>query len=204
MNSRNMLAVIMMFICSLMSAQDESVLDRFYRALSGSCAEIVCSYSVRSSGIEISGEGTLVSQGVLWTMKGNGVEMFCDANSLWIADPAMKEVVIEPASYESGYTSNPAILLVRMEDMFVVRQERTMDSGKVLYILNPVEDGDIDYLNVEMSEADATLLNATVAMSDGSLIKIEVSSMKLTPERPVEEFRPQAAFDSSWIITDLR
>ena len=62
----------------------------------------------------------------------------------------------------------------------------------------------IEYFNVEVAESDLSIRNALVGLSDGSLIKIEVSSMKLTPVRPVEDFRPRTIFDSSWIVTDLR
>jgi outer membrane lipoprotein-sorting protein len=74
----------------------------------------------------------------------------------------------------------------------------------VKYVLKPKSKSDIDYCNIELFKSDAMVRRAAIALSDGTLIKIEVSSMKLTPVLPVEDFRPRSIFDSSWIVTDLR
>ena len=124
-----------------------------------------------------------------------------------MVDPTNKEVVIEPAEVEEKIQlqTNPAVLFVHMKDLFTVRESRKIDSkGTVLYILDSKLKGDIDYFNVEIVESDQSIRNAVISLSDGTLIKIEISSMKLTPIRPIEDFRPHIKFDSSWIVTDLR
>lgn len=205
--SRNLLLCLFLFATSVLSAQNTTLLDRFYEGVSQSCTDLSYTYSARISGVNNVGHGTLSAQGLMWTMKGNGVEMYCDSASLWVLDPALKEAVIEPAATDAQaqILTNPAVLFVRMKDVFNVRESRnTSDGDAVLYILQPKTSGDFDYFNVEISKSDASVRNGMIALKDGTLIKIEVSSMKLTPERPVEDFRPRTVFDSSWIVTDLR
>lgn len=202
-----LIAVALFCFAQILSAQSVNLLDKLSERISKSCLELDYSYSVRISGINNVGQGHLQCQGYMWKMVGNGVEMYCDSSALWVVDSTNKEVVIEPAEFEEKVQlqTNPAVLFVRMKEVFVVRESRKISSqGAVLYILEPKQKGDIDYFNVEIAESDQTLRNAVISLADGTLIKIEVSSMKLTPVLPVEDFRPRTIFDSSWIVTDLR
>ena len=201
--------VIVAFLCfvQMLSAQDSSLLDKLSERISKSCLELDYSYSVRLSGINNVGQGRLQCQGYMWKMVGNGVKMYCDSSALWVVDPTNKEVVIEPAEVEEKVQlqTNPSVMFVRMKDFFAVRESRKLgSSGNTLFILTPTTESTIDYFNVEIAESDLSIRNAVISLSDGTLIKIEVSSMKLTPVRPVEDFRPLTVFDSSWIVTDLR
>ncbi len=200
-------AVALLFVAQILSAQDMSLLDRLSERMSKSCLELDYSYSLRISGVNNIGQGRLQCQGYMWKMAGNGVEMYCDSSALWVVDPANKEVVIEPAEVgeKVQLQTNPAVLFVHMKELFAVRESRRLSQqGTTLYILEPKKKGNIDYFNVEIADSDLSLRNAVISLSDGTLIKIEVSSMKLTPVRSVEDFRPRTVFDSSWIVTDLR
>lgn len=200
------LALILSVFAISLSAQDSSPLDRLNKNITSSCVELSYTYSVRKSGVNMTGNGDLTAQGLFWKLVGNGMELFCDSESVWVVDPSLKEVVIEPArnSVEDGHSVNPAILLMHMKEMFVVHEMRPLKDGLVLYILKPVGKSDMDYLNVELNKSDASISSATMAFADGNLINIKVSSMKLTPLRSAEEFRPQTVYDSTWIVTDLR
>ena len=202
-----LIAVALFCFAQILSAQNVRLLDKLSERISKSCLELDYSYSVRISGINNVGQGHLQCQGYMWKMVGNGVEMYCDSTSVWVVDPTNKEVVVEPAEVEEKVQlqTNPAVLFVHMKDFFTVRESRKIDSqGTVLYILDSKQKGDIDYFNVEIVESDQSIRNAVISLSDGTLIKIEVSSMKLTPIRLIEDFRPHIKFDSSWIVTDLR
>ena len=202
-----LIAVALFCFAQIISAQNVNLLDKLSEKISKSCLELDYSYSVRLSGINNLGQGHLQCQGYMWKMVGNGVEMYCDSTSVWVVDPANKEVVIEPAAVEGKVQlqTNPAVLFVLMKDLFTVRESRKIDSkGTVLYILDSKQKGNIDYFNGEIAESDLSIRNAVISLSDGTLIKIEVSSMKLTPVLPIEDFRPRIKFDSSWIVTDLR
>lgn len=191
---------------STLAAQDTSLLERMYDNVSVSCVEISYDYSFTMSGIKTVGQGILHAQGSLWHMEGNGIIMWCDSLTVWIADPASKEVLIEPAVEEEGdYLSNPALLFVDMDEVFTVQKARpTADGEAMLYILRPEKSCDISYCNIEINKGDASVRNAVFAMTDGNLLEIAVSSMTFSPKRLPASFRPSSPFDSSWIITDLR
>lgn len=204
---KSLLAAVLLLVPVLSNAQDTSLLTKFYQGIADSCLDISYTYSTRISGIENKGQGTLLSQGMMWKLDGNGVQMYCDSLSVWIIDPQMKEVVIEPAPEDerTQWMSNPAVIFSRLSTLFNVNEALPSRDGKaVIYVLKPKDPGDIDFCNIELLKSDASVRNASVALSDGTLIKIEVSSMKLTPETSVEAFRPHMSFDSSWIVTDLR
>ena len=208
MKLRRVLTILLILVPMLSaSAQGQSLIDRFYAGTADSCLDISYSYSTRISGILNNGQGHLSAQGLMWRVKGNGVEMFCDARSLWIIDKEMKEVVIEPAVAEgsSEFMDNPALMLSRLGDDFSVAVSRTIDDGKAVhYTLHPKVDIGIDYFNVELKTSDASVRRASFAMGDGTMVKIEVGSMKLTPKVPAETFRPKIVFSSEWIVNDLR
>jgi hypothetical protein len=73
-----------------------------------------------------------------------------------------------------------------------------------MYTLRLLSDIGIIYFNVELENPTAQIKRASFAMSDGTLVKIEISSMKLTPEVSLDAFKPVTAFGSDWIVTDLR
>lgn len=203
----SLIASAMLLISGMTDAQNTSLLDRLYAKMSDSCLEMSYSYDARISGVHNQGSGLLRSQGLMWEMDGNGVTMYCDSKSVWIIDPTMKEAVIEPLQEEesSQWISNPAVMLSRMKDMFKVAESlESQDDKAVVFVLEPLNKGYIDYCNLEIFKSGNSIRRATIALSDGNLIKIEVSSMTLTPKVSDEEFLPRMEFDPSWIVTDLR
>lgn len=203
----SLIASAMLLISGMTDAQNTSLLDRLYAKMSDSCLEMSYSYDARISGVHNQGSGLLRSQGLIWEMNGNGVTMYCDSKSVWIIDPTMKEAVIEPLQEEesSQWISNPAVMLSRMKDMFKVAESlESQDDKAVVFVLEPLNKGYIDYCNLEIFKSGNSIRRATIALSDGNLIKIEVSSMTLTPKVSDEEFLPRMEFDPSWIVTDLR
>ena len=191
----------------LSSAQDNSLLDRMCDKVSSSCVVLEYSYTARVSGIDNKASGTLLSQDEKWTLKGNGVEMFCDGSTVWVMDPALKEVVIEPVEDEqqTEFLTNPARIFVGLLTKFKVNVVNPSSDGKsTVFSLLPLRDGEIEYMNIEIYNATALIRRMSFALKDGSLVQIEVNSMKLTPKASDEAFKPQTVFDSSWIVTDLR
>lgn len=186
--------------------QDVSLLDRMYSRMTDACVGMEYSYSTRMYGTKTIGSGILTVQGGYWMMKGNGLEMWCDATTVWIADVEAKEVVIENASADrSDRMANPALLFVNLSDSFKVQSSRAVNDGKsMLYVLVPTVGCDIGYCNIEIRKSDASITKGSFIMTDGNVIDIIVSSMEFHPLRPAEDFRPSISFDSSWIVTDLR
>ena len=200
-------ALLSILLPASASAQDVSLLDKFNSAVAQSCLEVSYAYTARISGVDNKGSGELVSQGLMWKLQGNGVQMYCDSVSVWIVDPAAKEVVVEPAEQGSAVSwfTNPAMVFSNLSANYRVSETLSSKDGQsVIFVLKPKSGNEVSYCNIELCTQTALLRNAAVALVDGTLIKIEVSSMKLTPKVSDEVFRPHKYFDSSWIITDLR
>ena len=201
------ISAISLLISSVIHAQDSSLFDKFSRDISSFCTELAYSYTTRISGINGNGQGTLCFQDVMWRMEGNGVQMYCDSETTWVVDSSTKEVVIEPVTSDPSESllTNPALIVAMADSFFEVKESLCSDDRKaMIYALRPKSESSIDFLNLEILKADAKLRRAWIAFDDGTSIKIEVSSMKLTPKVSVKAFRPETIFDSEWIITDLR
>jgi hypothetical protein len=183
-----------------------SLLDRMCANVAESCVTIDYAYTARLSGIDNIASGNLMTQGEKWVMRGNGIEMYCDGKSVWIVDPALKEVVIEPLQelQETEFLTNPAMAFVNVNDNFNVNTVNpSSDSKALIYSLVP-KNGEMEFLNIELYQDTALIRSMSFALKDGTLVTIKVSSMKLTPKISDETFKPRTVFDSNWIVTDLR
>lgn len=190
---------------SALTSNARTLIDTMYSKVMESHIELVYTYSVRVSGINTVGQGTLYAQDDLWHVDGNGIKMWCDGSSMWIVDPTLKEVVVEPAGHGTDYLSNPALLFTQMDRYFNVRKSSASEDGEsMLYILEPKQSGEVQYCNVELFRKDASIRSATFAMTDGNLLEIKVSSMIFSQKKNLDAFRPAISFDSTWIVTDLR
>jgi hypothetical protein len=187
-------------------AQDDTLLDRLYEKFADSCVELEYSYTSKISGVNITGQGKLQIQGNMWHNEGNGVDIWCDGKTLWTADLAAEEVVIDAVSDapEEDLT-NPALMFVHMKDLFNLKQVVESADGKAyIFILEPIHEMDIDFFNVEILKSDASIRSGSFALSDGNKFNVKVSSMKQIQKKPATSFKPSQTFDSSWIVTDLR
>lgn len=204
---RYVITMLLLLGAGALSAQDRALLDKLYSDMASSCVEMTYTYETEVSGVKAVGEGKLDVQGDMWTMVGNGIQMWCDGKTLWVADPSLKEVVIEPASGEDdgAILTNPASLFVRMGELFdLTRSLESSDGKSVIFFLSPKTSGKMSFCNVEVSTADASILSGVFAFDDGSDVHVKVSAMSLSSRREAEAFRPQVRFDSSWIVTDMR
>ena len=195
--------------CGLFTAgaQDDSLLNKFIADIANTCVNLDYTYTARVSGVNNNGSGSLLSQGHMWSLKGNGVEMYCDGTTVWVVDPSSKEVIIEPVSdeQETAFLTNPAQIVLSIGDSFKVSSVNvSSDAKSQIFSLVPKSESAIEYLNVELLNGSALIRNMSFALNDGTLVTIKVSSMKLTPMVSVEMFKPQTVFDSGWIVTDLR
>ena len=200
-------STVFLMLSWLSSAQDNSLLDKMCNDVASSCVYIDYSYTARISGIDNKASGQLVSQDENWIVKGNGVEMYCYGNSVWVLDPVAKEVVIETvaAEQQTSFLTNPARVFVGLRESFRVNVANLSPDGKsTIFSLVPINGGDMEFLNIELYNDTAAIRNMSFALNDGTLIKIDVNSMKLTSRISDEAFKPQAIFDSKWIVTDLR
>lgn len=190
------------------SAQEKDLLETLYGRMTTSCVVAAYNYTTEISGVRITGQQTLEIQNELWHMTGNGLEIWCDGQTVWTTDPVSKEVVIEAASISAdGELTNPALILVRLHEWFDVKEKRPSQNGKtVLYILSPKygTDMNIEFFNLEIRKADGMVRSGSFAMEDGNTVNLEFASMDMIKEKPVSYYRPSHSFDASWIVTDLR
>ena len=199
--------ILMLMSVMAAKAQDSALLGKFVDGIKSSCVAIEYSYTARVSGVDNIGSGNLMSQGQMWTMFGNGIEMYCDGKTVWVVDPVSKEVIIEPISdeEETEFLTNPARMVLNITDSFDLNTVRpSSDSRAHMFSLVPKSKSDIEYLNIELLNESALIRNMSFALNDGTLVTIKVNSMKLTPKVSDKDFVPQTVFDSKWIVTDLR
>ncbi len=109
-------------VLSCAAALAQSPLDRLYHAFSSSCVELALSYEGKLGKTLLKGEATLLVQGDSYLMSGNGLDVFCDGESVWTVDHDALEAVVETAENGTGAAwGNPALLIVRLDELFYVR-----------------------------------------------------------------------------------
>lgn len=192
-------AVFLIFISGRLSAQDNDPLARLYETFSQKMVTLKVSYSVEKDGLKMTGNGDIRVQNDSYHMDASGYEIYCDGQSVWVVDEDTKEVVIEPvAEGVQGYMTNPALLLARLDDTFEVKSVAGMT-----YTLSPKVSGVIKAAKVTLDQ-DGRISRGEFTVSDGSLLTVAVNEMSVSQPEGVEAFRPETAFDKSWIVTDLR
>lgn len=86
----------MLIVASAAAQQtQQAALDRLRAAISDSCVTLKCTYSMYVSQTRIEGEAEVMLQGNAYTMRGNGIEVYCDGSKVWTVDTAIKEVYVE-------------------------------------------------------------------------------------------------------------
>lgn len=187
-------------------AQSSGQLDELHDTLSDSYVTLSYMYSAEVTGVPMKGNGNLTIQGNMWLNEMGNIKIICDGASIWTIDDDSKEVIIDSA--ENGiadFISNPALLFTRMNDYFDIRTVRLSPDGKYrTFILTTREDSNMEYFNLEVRTADNSIQKASFALDDGTSVRITVDEMTVDTKKPVTYFRPSQAFDSSWIVTDLR
>ena len=204
------ISLVCLLLCALpivSSAQSDSLLDRFYRDMASSCMGMDIKYGIQMPGVKVDGSGILEFQDDKWHLNGNGIEMWCDGNSVWTIDADAKEVVIDRVSNDnaSELMANPAILLIRINEFFKLKETVPGKDGKsLIYIMYPKADSFVSFVNPEISKSDASLRKTEFSLDDGTSVVVNVSSVKLMKKKPADYFSRPVNYDSSWIVTDLR
>lgn len=185
-----------------LGAQSNTLLEELYYTFASNCIVMDCAYSVESDAVPVKGQCEVEFQGTSYKMKGGGLEIFCDGESVWVIDPDAMEVVIEPVSDDSfSYMSNPALLFRDMDQMFAVSGSSAAGSG-MRYRLSARKPCGVRtaVLNVDKN---AVLLKAEFTMDNDCVIKIDVKSVRALPKKENSSFTP-GKISSDWVVTDLR
>ena len=198
--------VLLYSVTGALYAQSNSVLNRLYQKIAGSAVSMDFSYVLNMSGTRTIGDGTILLQDGAYVMKGNGLQINCDMQNVWVIDAAGKEVILETAAQgEQSYLENPALLLANLTETFNV--DKSSVSGSVYtYCLSPKVSCGVTDAKVSISTSpDPIIDSASFTLSDGGELDIKIKSMTFSEKKPLTSFYYDISLlDSSWLITDLR
>ena len=160
-------------------------------------------YEMTIPNTAISGETVLLVQGDMYHVRGNGLDVFNNGNTVWTIDELAREVIIERSvDVQQDYMSNPVLLLSKMDEYFKVQSLKTMNS-KSVYVLESKANCGISSVTLTLS-SDGKVDSGEFTLNDGNVLSVKVLSMKKAEEKPSSFFSPQVKFGSDWVVTDLR
>lgn len=160
-------------------------------------------YEMTVQQLPVTGNTELLLQGNMYHMKGNGLEVFCNGESIWTIDEAAKEVVIDPCDAVSdAYVANPLLLLADLDSYFEITSQKRI-GGNTEYVLHAIKDCGISQAQILLA-SDGCVQTGKFTLEDGSIVTVKVISMKKAEEKPSFFFSPSRKFGSDWVVTDLR
>jgi hypothetical protein len=89
-----------MLIVATAAAQQtqHAALERLRAAISDSCLTLECRFCMYVSNTPIQGKAEVMMQGNAYTMRGDGLEIYCDGTKVWTLDMSSKEAYVEPVA----------------------------------------------------------------------------------------------------------
>ena len=171
-------AFISLMLCAFAQQTDA---EKFARVLEEHRVELQFTYELhQQKGRGQSGEGTLVYQDNCLRFESGGVVLLSDGNSIYTLQPLSREIIVEPAKDISAHTPDQLLEAFGLNPKKADIQIQYDRNGLPSVILAKIK-------------------------NQGSLL-IQVKKAQLLPKKAVSgEFTPDlSAFDSSWVITDLR
>ena len=185
-----------------LAAQNNALLDRLYDTFANNCIALDCTYSIESDAVPVKGQCEIEFQGTSYKMKGGGLEIFCDGESVWIMDADAMEAIVEPVSDDSfSYMSNPALLFRDMDKVFDLKGASVGGSG-MRYSLSARKPCGVKSAVLDIDK-NAVLQKAEFTMDNDCVIKIDVKSVNALPKKGNSAFAP-GKISSEWVVTDLR
>lgn len=192
MMKRTILYIVFILLPVLCGAQAGSYRDLVDRIAS---SRVRFSYTYSLSGqFPLSGSGTAVLQGNLFSLKGDGLEIRCDGKKRWTVDTKAEEVYIENADMD--LSANPALIVSMMDELFELSKESP---------LTLVPKARSDIRSAELGIAGGKLASMVLTMKDGSKITVKIASMDFLPlSEDVSGFAFSSGdFPDTYVITDL-
>lgn len=179
-----------------------TALESLCNALSSSCVTMKCTYSINISNARMTGDAEVAVQNNLYTMTGNGLQVYCDGSKVWSVDSAAKEVYIESVdALEANSLANPAALFMHLGTSFDVVSS-SQAGANYLYRLAAKDSCGVTSADLVLSP-DGTPVSAVFVLEDGLEVEVTVASMLIEKTKPEDVFRPQVSFGSDWIVTEL-
>lgn len=190
------------------SASGQNVVTDFASTLKGKCASFGYSYSI-SGQVPVSGSGTVKLQGESFTMKGDGLEIYCDGKDRWTVDTEAEECYIE--SVDTGtldVESNPALLVGAVDKAFKFQKVKSSTfNGKSVreaVLIPSPKNGNIKEVSLFLTASEVPA-GAMITTEDGTFITITVKDFVLSGMVDSGTFSFNTKnLSKNFIITDLR
>lgn len=192
------LTVFVMTAFSAMAQGDS--LDKLVKALGEQSASFEYTFST-DLGFKMTGSGTVKVQGTCFYVKGNGLEVYSDGESIWTLDTAAKELYIDVIDQSGTDVSNPAQILSSANTAFA-KQLTTSD----MVVLVPKGKSEIKQIKLVMKDTvKPVLTKVSATASDGTVTDFVIKNMKYSKLLPIETFRlDEKTLSKDYIVTDLR
>lgn len=164
-------------------------------------------YTADDGKVKMSGEGEIVLQDDSYMMSGDGLQIWCDGNLIWMADTAAKEVMIQSFAGGDAAASNPALLVGRLDRDFEWSDTGTkaVFNGRNVsaYGLVSSSDPGIRDAVLYFSPDGKSLEGFYAEFAGGLSVTVSVSSFRFEEKGDASDFVP-GEFGREWIVTDLR
>lgn len=206
MTRRLITSIAVLLLCLCVSGQN--IVTDFVRTLDGKCASFDYSYSF-SGQVPVSGNGSIQLQGGSFTMKGDGLEIYCDGVNRWTVDTEAEECYIEGVDTENlDIEANPALLVGAVDKAFKFQKVKSATfNGKSVSeaVLSPSpKGGNINEVSLFLTSAKVPA-GAILTLEDGTLITITIKNFNLAAPVAAETFTLNTKkLSKNFIITDLR
>lgn len=204
---RRILGSIISVFVFLVQADADTVLKAFTDKVSESLVAFDYSFVSRlENGASMTGSGSAIVSGEMFSIRGNGLEIVCDGRTRWTMDTDAKEVIVEDVSGDGAdYLANPALLLSHSGDAFeAVSSGNGRFNGRSAHVtrLRPVAETGVGAL--AMYFAGEELIGVEVTAGDGTVTEFSISNLTFSSiVRDESGFRPER-FPEDWVVTDLR
>ena len=179
-----------------------TALEKLCHALSSSCVTMKCTYSINISNTRVAGDADVSVQGDMYTMAGNGLQVYCDGSKVWSVDSAAKEVYVESVdALDANTLANPAALFMHLGTSFNLISS-SQSGGNFLYRLASKTACGVKSADLELDK-DGKPISAAFVLEDGLKVDVAIKTMAIEKTKPEDVFRPQVSFGSDWIVTEL-
>lgn len=191
-----------------LGAWGQNVVTDFTATLSGHCATFGYSYSM-SGQLPLSGSGEVRLQDDSFTMKGDGLEIYCDGATRWTVDTEAEECYIESVDPDIlDVEANPALLVGSVDKAFNFKKSSsaTFNGQKVTEALLMPSDktGNISEVSLFITSARKPA-GGIIKLVDGTLITIVIKDFTLGEAAENKSFGLDTGkLTKNYIITDLR
>ncbi len=215
MKSYSRIFITLAFLAvSVTSGAKSTALSTFIEKVAASCVSFDYSFSAKSQGTTMKGDGNVKVQGSAFFLVGNGLEIWCDGKTRWTVDRDAEEAVVENVmDYGDELAANPALLVTSVDTFFTeISFGKSQVGGKTVDVStlkpNSEEDNSMEIVGLKLYFKTGTslLTGAWVEFADGTVTDLTISNLKYSERtNEKESFRfDEKTLDSSYVITDLR